>query len=234
MSRLLHIESATAVCSVATSENGQLKALQEAEEPNVHGARLTLLIARCLEESGWQLEDLDAIALSAGPGSYTALRVGAATAKGICYALGKPLLRVETLQAIAGGMAAHYFDRQARYCPMIDARRMEVYTAVYSADLEIQMPVQAMIVSEGSFREWEDRLLVFGGDGAAKCQPVLQKPGVRFLEVPLSARHMIPLAQTAFDAGMFEDVAYFSPTYLKPPNITQSKQTWWGSGGEKA
>ena len=228
MSRILHIESATAVCSIAFSENGILRSLQEAEAFNVHGEKMTRLIERGLEETGWTLGELDAVALSAGPGSYTALRVGAATAKGICYALEKPLIKVDTLQAIAGGMVAEFGDQKALYCPMIDARRMEVYTAVYSAALEIRTPLQAMVVGPESFGEWEKFTLVFAGDGAAKCRPVLKGPERYFLETPVSARLLIPLAQAAFKAGYFEDVAYFSPTYLKPPNITQSRQSYWG------
>lgn len=230
MSRILHIESATAVCSVALSEGGLLKSLQEAEEMNVHGERMTMLIGRCMQEASLDLADLDAVAVSAGPGSYTALRVGAATAKGICYALGKPLIRVETLQALAWGMVEALEGKDALYCPMIDARRMEVYTAIFNRELEVQLPVQAMIIEEGALKEWiaEGRELVFSGDGSAKCEPVLGGPHTRFVEVPVSARNMIQLAQAAWDAGKFEDVAYFSPTYLKPPNITQSKQKWWG------
>jgi len=230
MSRILNIESATAVCSVALSEGGRLVSLNDADELNAHGEKMTRLIERCLKEAGWTLGGLDAVALSAGPGSYTALRVGAATAKGICFSLGKPLIKVETLQAMAGGMVAAYGDPEALYCPMIDARRMEVYTAAFNSDLETAMPVQAMIVEQGAFREWEGRTLVFAGDGAAKCREILDRPGMHFLEMAVSARDMIPLALSAFEAGRFEDVAYFSPTYLKPPNITQSRQILWGGG----
>lgn len=229
MSRILHIESATSVCSVALSEGGLRRSFQEAEQPNTHGERLTLLISHCLNEAGWRLEELDAVAISAGPGSYTALRVGAATAKGICYALGKPLVRVDTLQIIAAGMAIQVSNHEALYWPMIDARRMEVYTAAYTMDLELISPAQALIVEEDSFGTWEGRTLFFAGDGADKCKAVLNQPGMHFLDVPLSAGDMIPLAQKAFDSGKFEDVAYFSPVYLKPPNITPSKQILWGN-----
>ncbi|MBK8489963.1 MAG: tRNA (adenosine(37)-N6)-threonylcarbamoyltransferase complex dimerization subunit type 1 TsaB [Saprospirales bacterium] len=233
MSRILLIESATAVCSVALSEGGQLLSLQEVSTPNEHGKVMTRLIERCMAESGTSLHTLDAVALSAGPGSYTALRVGAATAKGICFALGKPLIKVDTLQSLAWGMAAEVGDVHAWYCPMIDARRMEVYTAIYNAELEIQAPVQALIVEPDSFDPWinAERQLIFSGDGAAKCTSILSKPGTRFIDIKIGASFMVALAETAFGKGQFEDVAYFSPTYLKPPNITTSKKKWWGDQG---
>lgn len=229
MSRILHIESATAVCSVALSEGGRLLNLQAAEGLNAHGEKMTRLIERCLSEAGMEMEGLDAVSVSAGPGSYTALRVGAATAKGICYALGKPLIKVETLKALAWGMSEAMGGADALYCPMIDARRMEVYTSVFDGRLEALLPVQSMIVEEGSFDEWfgKGKLLIFAGDGSKKCEPVIRNPAVRFIEVPISARQMVALAQAAWEAGAFEDVAYFSPLYLKPPNITQPKQIWF-------
>ena len=229
MTRILLIESATAVCSVALCEEGQPLCLQESAVPNVHGEVMTRLIERCMGEAGASLQTLDAVALSGGPGSYTALRVGAATAKGICYALDKPLLKVETLQAIAWGMVAQAGDREALYCPMIDARRMEVYTAIYDASLALRLPVQAQVVVEGSFDEWiqAGRSLILAGDGAPKCASILSKAGMRFMDVPMSAANMAALAVVAFERRQFEDVAYFSPTYLKPPNITKPKKKWW-------
>jgi tRNA threonylcarbamoyladenosine biosynthesis protein TsaB len=229
MSRILHIESATAVCSVALSEGGRLLNLQAAEELNAHGEKMTRLIEHCLLEAGMGMEELDAVSVSAGPGSYTALRVGAATAKGICYSLGKPLIKVETLRAMAWGMRETVGGLDGLYCPMIDARRMEVYTEVFSKDLETLQPVQSMIVEDGSFDEWfaKGKPVVFGGDGSGKCASILRNPAGRFIEVVMSARYMIELAQGAWEAREFEDVAYFSPLYLKPPNITQPKQNWF-------
>lgn len=229
MSRILHIESATAVCSVALSEGGSLAALLVAEELNAHGARMTRLIEQCMSEAGIALEDLDAVAVSAGPGSYTALRVGAATAKGICYALGKPLIKVETLKALAWGMSEAAGGPDALYCPMIDARRMEVYASVFGPDLEALLPVQSMIIGESSFDDWFalGKPLIFAGDGAAKCEPIIRNPAARFMEVRLTAHHMIALAQAAWEEKSFEDVAYYAPLYLKPPNITQPRQAWF-------
>ncbi|MCB9282452.1 MAG: tRNA (adenosine(37)-N6)-threonylcarbamoyltransferase complex dimerization subunit type 1 TsaB [Lewinellaceae bacterium] len=231
MTRILLIESATAVCSVALSEGGRLVCLQEAALPNVHAEVMTRLIERCMVETGVSLPSLDAVALSSGPGSYTALRVGAATAKGICYALGKPLVKVETLQAMAWGMVEKTGEKDALYCPMVDARRMEVYTAIYDAGLTLRLPVQALVVEEGSFDKWiqAGRTLIFAGDGSSKCTSILSKEGTRFIDIPMSAGNMATLAATAFEDGKFEDVAYFSPTYLKPPNITQTKKKWWGN-----
>jgi tRNA threonylcarbamoyladenosine biosynthesis protein TsaB len=203
--------------------------LREADAPNVHSEKMTRLIEQCLADGGLELGDLDAVAVSAGPGSYTALRVGAATAKAICYALNKPLIGVETLRSLAWGMAEAFGDSDALYCPMIDARRMEVYTAIYDGALNERMPVQAMVIEEGAFKEWmaPGAVLVFAGDGAPKCEDVLSGPNSRFISVPVSARNMVALAHEAYDAGRFEDVAYFAPAYLKPPNITQPKQQWW-------
>ena len=233
MTRILHIESATAVCSVGLSEDGVCVSLKEADAPNVHSEKMTRLIEQCLADGNLSLDDLDAVAVSAGPGSYTALRVGAATAKAICYALNKPLIGVETLRALAWGMAEAFGDANALYCPMIDARRMEVYTAVYDGALNERMPVRAMVIGEGAFQEWRTPggVLVFAGDGASKCEAILSGPDSRFMSVPVSARNMVALAHEAFEAGRFEDVAYFAPVYLKPPNITQPKQQWWSQQG---
>lgn len=130
---------------------------------------------------------------------------------------------------MAWGMREAMEGMEALYCPMIDARRMEVYTAVFSRDLEMLLPVQSMVVEEGSFDEWfgKGKPLVFGGDGSGKCEAILRNPAGRFIEVPISARYMVELALAAWEAGRFEDVAYFSPLYLKPPNITQSRQNWF-------
>jgi tRNA threonylcarbamoyladenosine biosynthesis protein TsaB len=233
MSLILHIESATAVCSVALSEGGRILVVRDSERPNSHGETMTRLIEACFQETGAGMGDLCAVALSAGPGSYTALRVGAATAKGICYALGKPLVRVDTLKAIAWAMREELDEPGLIFCPMIDARRMEVYTAIYDGQLEEMAPAQAMVVEPASFDAWmeEGKRLVFAGDGAQKCEPILSGTGKRFMDVSMSARNMVALAQAAFEAGRFEDTAYFSPFYLKPPNITQAVKKWWAEPG---
>ena len=233
MSLLLHIESATAACSVALSQGGRILAVRDAEKPNSHGETMTRLIEACFQEVGAEMADLSAVALSAGPGSYTALRVGAATAKGICYALGKPLVRVDTLKAIAWAMREGLDETGLLFFPMIDARRMEVYTAIYNSWLEELAHAQAMVVESGSFDAWmeEGLSLVFAGDGAQKCEPILSGTGKRFMDVSMSAKNMIALGQAAFEAGRFEDAAYFSPLYLKPPNITQSAKKWWAEPG---
>jgi len=230
MSRILLIESATALCSVALSENGRILSIKESASPNTHGEVMTRLVEACMAEAGKSLQEIDAVAVSGGPGSYTALRVGAATAKAICYVLGKPLIKVDTLKALAWGMREKADDPDALFCPMIDARRMEVYTAIYGTDLELLSSIRALIIEEGSFAEWikDQRLLVFAGDGSSKCKPILSKPGTRFIDVPLNALLMRALAEAAYEERRFENVAYFSPTYIKAPNITTSKKKWWG------
>lgn len=233
MSLLLHIESATGVCSVALSEGGRILSLQDAGRPNAHGEKMTRLIEACMREARVELENIDAVSISAGPGSYTALRVGAATAKAICYALGKPLIRIDTLKAIAWAMRERVNERDLVYCPMIDARRMEVYAAIYDSGLSELAPAEAVIVEADTFQEWirQGRQLVFAGDGALKCQPILSGDGKRFIEVYMSASHLAALAEEAFKAGNFEDASRFSPTYLKPPNITQPAKKWWKESG---
>ena len=150
---ILQIETATAVCSCALSLNGETIALRELNQANVHIEKLTLLIEEVLEAAGRTLKDLNAVAVSMGPGSYTGLRIGVSTAKGLCYALDIPLLAVSTLDAMASGFLEKHPDLQneALICPMIDARRREVYSAVYAADLSKIEPVAARIIDESSF-----------------------------------------------------------------------------------
>lgn len=221
MPLILLIETATDICSIGLSRGGRLLCLRDAEANYQHAAQITLLIGRCLEEAGIELEGLDAVALSSGPGSYTSLRVGAATAKGICFSLGKPLIVVDTLQALA--LACLQREREeALYYPMIDARRMEVYTAGFDAANERMEAPKAIVVDERTFREQQQagHRIVLCGNGAEKCRAVLPAGNILFSPVLCSAAHLLPLALIACEQGKFEDVAYYSPFYLKPPNIT--------------
>ena len=153
MPLILNIESATDICSVCISKNAETLSLQEADKEYSHTSKITILIERCCAEAGITLKQLDAVAVSKGPGSYTSLRVGASTAKGICYALDKPLITIDTLQSIA--LATFKKAKQATfYAPMIDARRMEVYTSLFDKDLNLVQETHAKIIDEQSFQDY--------------------------------------------------------------------------------
>jgi tRNA threonylcarbamoyladenosine biosynthesis protein TsaB len=222
---ILNIETATRACSVALSyDDSQIK-VREALDKNSHSATITLFIEEVMKTAGVSFADLDAVAVSMGPGSYTGLRIGVSTAKGICYATDKPLIAINTLQAMAAGMVNEMESRlnetpsrSTLYCPMIDARRMEVYNALYDSGFNIIRETQAEIIDENSFRDLlEKYVIVFAGDGAEKCKPMLGlQPNARFMDdfFP-SAAFMVRLAEKKFHAGDFENVAYFEPFYLK-------------------
>ncbi|NCD68912.1 tRNA (adenosine(37)-N6)-threonylcarbamoyltransferase complex dimerization subunit type 1 TsaB [Mucilaginibacter agri] len=220
MSLILQIETATTVCSVALAQNGELLAVKEVKERNVHAEMITLFIQDVCAMAGKQLKDIDAVAVSKGPGSYTGLRIGVSTAKGICFGLDKPLIAVDTLAAMATGAAtfAGEYDSNAILCPMIDARRMEVYTAMFTTTGELVRPTAAEIIDDNSFAELpsEQQLVIFG-DGAEKCIQALAHRGkLAFLsQFENSASQLTQLAAQKFANKEFEDVAYFEPYYLK-------------------
>jgi len=215
---ILNIDTATATGSVALSKDGVVLAMRENTQERDHAAVLTLFIQEILRTQNILPAQLDAIAVSAGPGSYTGLRVGVATAKGLCYAWNKPLLGISTLQMMAQGMISATQDMHALYCPLLDARRQEVYTALYNAQLDERMAPQALILTPDAFKEWLDQeKIYFFGDGSPKWQQLMapHKNAV-FAPYHISAAHMIPLSEAAFQQQKFADVAYFSPYYLKP------------------
>lgn len=226
MAILLHIETATERCSVALAEGARLLSLQESEAAFSHASQLTLLIAAALKAAGLSMDQLAAVALSSGPGSYTGLRIGSATAKGICYAQDLPLIAVDTLQSLALASRQKQLDAPVLYAPMIDARRMEVYTAGYDFNNELTMKMQALILDELAFKHYFDQgySIVFSGNGSAKCRDLFPSEKAIFSPVLCSAAHLIPLAEKAFQAQNFVDQAYFSPTYFKAPNITKPKK----------
>ena len=228
---ILQIETATPVCSVAIATNGQTVAFRDVNEPNIHASRLTLLISELLEETSLGFNDLAAVAVSKGPGSYTGLRIGVSTAKGLCYAKDLPLIGVDTLAGMAAGFAALYPDLGAEYvrlCPMIDARRMEVYLATYDRMLQPVMPVSAVVIHAQSFSTEEtDQKIVLFGSGADKLKTLFSDNDhvdvvAGFLN---SARFLSHSAYQAFLAAQFEDVAYFEPYYLKDFVTTEPKKT---------
>jgi len=232
--RLLHIETATRVCSVALSMDGKLLAERESSEKNIHSSAITLFIDDLLKEAGLSFSDLDAVSVSKGPGSYTGLRIGVSTAKGICYALDKPLIAIGTLDALAWGARNALPEKITAkkedifFCPMIDARRMEVYYTIYSYDLNEVRKVKAEIISANTFSDiLQSKQVWFTGDGAEKCREFFtDNSNAHFPENPMpSAQYLIELAEKKFRAGQFEDTAYFEPFYLKDfiPGIPKVK-----------
>lgn len=212
MAYILHLETATKVCSVALSKNGNLISLKEAKEDGYsHGENLTLFIQEVLEKGKIKTTDLDAISLSSGPGSYTGLRIGAATAKGLCYALDIPLIAIDSLTSLAYLAKGKYTDN---LCSVIDARRMEVYNLMLSSDLEPLKYVTADVIEENTYSEFGP--FVCFGDGAEKLQEIWKHRNVQFdLDIECSARGQVELAFQKFKKKEFEDVAYWEPFYLK-------------------
>ena len=210
---ILHLETATKTCSVALSKNGELLALkEETSEKFSHAEKLNQFILDVLEVTGLTVKNLDAVAVSAGPGSYTGLRIGTSTAKGICYALQIPLISVDSLMALAN-LAK---DADHLLCPMFDARRMEVYTAIYDQQLNAIVPTTAKVIDELSFREELDRgKVLFFGPGSQKCKSFIQSPNAIFKDITVSAKGMISISAEKFKRKQFEDLAYFEPAYLK-------------------
>lgn len=219
---ILNIETATKNCSVSLAKEGQTILCKEiAEEGYSHAERLHVLIEQVIQESGIGFQDVNAIAVSQGPGSYTGLRIGVSAAKGLCYALNIPMIAVDTLQVLASQVNIS----EGFIIPMLDARRMEVYSTVFNFKLETQRETQAEIISENSFETFYDKVY-FVGDCAKKCQSVLNKSNFVFLEdikYP-SAKEMSALSFSKFQKNDFLDVAYFEPYYLKDFMITNSKK----------
>lgn len=226
MPLLLLLETATDVCSIGISRDGEMLAIRQTSEPNAHSSQITVLIGECAEAAGVGLGELDAVVVSKGPGSYTSLRVGTSAAKGICYALDLPLIAVDTLQSLALAAAASVRNADAMYCPMIDARRMEVYTALYDAAGNALAPLQSMILEADSFDAYfeQQKSIVFCGNGAAKCSTVISCPTATFIPSRCDAAYLMAPAEAAFREKHFEDLAYFTPNYFKAPNITTPKQ----------
>jgi len=216
---ILHIETATDICSVALSENGNLHSLRETADKNSHAEILADSIAQVLFETQLNVHNLDAVAVSQGPGSYTGLRIGVSTAKGLCYALSIPLIAVNSLQALAAGSRIYDTEcgENTLYCPMFDARRMEVYSAVFNSSLEEVEPTTARIVDEHTFRYLLDNhRVVFSGNGVPKCKTVIADANaIFFAQVLPSAKFMITIAEKKFMQSQFENTTYAEPFYLK-------------------
>ena len=220
MPRFLAIETATPVCSVALIEENKVISLKESSESNAHSKVLTVFIQEIMETFEMDVRDLDAIVVSKGPGSYTGLRIGVSSAKGLCYAGDIPLISINTLQSMAYGVVLNSevkYSDTALLCPMIDARRMEVYSALYDVNGNKIRETKAEIIEESSFQDYlEKGEVYFFGDGAEKCKEMITHANARFIEeFSVSAAHMALQINQKFQQSQFEDVAYFEPFYLK-------------------
>ncbi len=226
MPTILQLETATSVCAVALSIDGKTVALKEETAPNIHASKLTIFINEVMDNAGIKFSELDAIAVSKGPGSYTGLRIGVSTAKGICFAIDKPLIGINTLAMMAAGFLAENPSYRALVCPMIDARRMEVFTAVFDSNLNEVEATHAKIVDETSYLKLlNEREVVFIGNGAEKCSEIIKHKNARFVNDNFnSATYMSNLANAAFNEQRFENVAYFEPFYLKDFVFTTPKK----------
>jgi tRNA threonylcarbamoyladenosine biosynthesis protein TsaB len=232
MALILSLETSTKVCSVCLSNNDEIIAKRELFEANSHATHLTVFIQDIFSElSDYTLKDIDAVAVSSGPGSYTGLRIGVSVAKGLCYALKKPLIAITSLEALAhaafnNAELMKTTNSNTLFCPMIDARRMEVYTALFDADMKIQKNISAEIIDENSFQDvLSNHQIVFLGDGSEKCKETISHENAIFLEktVPL-ASNMVKLASKKYANNQFEDIAYFEPFYLKDFVATTPKK----------
>jgi len=217
MAYILNLETATKNCSVSIAKDGVTLSYREiAEQGYSHAERLHVFIEEVLQESNLSYSDLSAVAVSKGPGSYTGLRIGVSAAKGLCYALSIPLIAIDTLAILAHQVNPSILSKDDLIIPMIDARRMEVYSAIFNAGLEKIREVQAEIISETSFSTIP-QTIYFVGDCAEKCRSVLTSQNVVFLEeiVYPSAREMSALSFDSYKKSDTVDVAYFEPYYLK-------------------
>ena len=217
MSVILSIETSTTVCSATLARNDNEIAVDKVcYEPQNHASKLPVFLEEIINFARRNDIMPDAVAVSAGPGSYTGLRIGVSSAKGLCYALGVPLIAVDTLQTIVVEAIKRVGD-DILYCPMIDARRMEVYTALFDGNAKRLTEVEAKIIDENSFREvLEEGKVVFCGNGAGKCRQAIRHPNAVFLDDihPLSS-NMLSVASDKLKSGAVEDTAYFEPFYLK-------------------
>ena len=232
MSLILCIETGTDICSVALSRDGKMVALRESDMGKDHARKVGVFTQELLRENGIEPDELDAVAVGTGPGSYTGLRIGVSFAKGLCYALGIPLIAIDSLRSLAACLVEEVevgiLDiedwEQTALCPMIDARRMEVYAELFDTKLNPLSEVVAEVVTDRSFYDvlLTHKKLVIFGNGAEKCSGILE--WAEYVSVAPSARGLCAEAERRLQAGQTEDVAYFEPFYLKDFIVTASKK----------
>jgi len=216
MGLTLSIETSSKVCSAAIHERGVLLATSEVHIEHSHASRLAILIDEVKRSAGIELKELEAVGVTSGPGSYTGLRIGTSTAKGICFALNIPLVVCGTLELMAHQTVQKILSTEL-LCPMLDARRMEVYCALFDAQIKSISPVEAKIIDESSFNDiLQSNTVIFFGDGSDKCKEKITHPNARFISgIYPAAQHMGSLIYSRFEAGKVEDVMAFEPHYLK-------------------
>ena len=217
---ILYIETATDVCSVALSRGTEIIGLKEEAGGNNHAKHLLPFVDEVLKQGSCTVQDLNGVVVSIGPGSYTGLRIGVSTAKGIAYTAGIPVMAVSTLESIAQGakqLWSESSDEQPHIVPMIDARRMEVFTTRYTYDMQPLEEISSKIVDENTFAELlSEQKVLFCGNGMPKCRELLSAfPNACFIDAPVSAKNMLPAALKKWQNKDFENVAYFEPFYLK-------------------
>jgi tRNA threonylcarbamoyladenosine biosynthesis protein TsaB len=232
---IICLETATNICSVALCNSSSVISLKETNELKSHASMLTVFIEEILKENGIRANELEAIAVSKGPGSYTGLRIGVSVAKGIAYAASIPLIGIGTTYSMFRGMSDIWnkksaADNNTLFCPMLDARRMEVYNAIYDINGKTVKELSAEIIEEDSFMNIpESKKIIFFGDGASKCKEVIKRTNIHFADdFVISAAHMHTPAVNALKDRHFEDVAYFEPFYLKDFVTTKSKKNILG------
>lgn len=225
MKTTLCLETSTKVCSASLFIRNQLVDWKEEDGSYSHAEKLALFIEEILHNQQIQIKDLKTIAVSKGPGSYTGLRIGVSLAKGLAYGLNIPLISIDSLKSMAWAAKQQVTDPKALFCPMIDARRMEVYTALYTSELKLKKEISAEIIDEKSFNSiLDENNIYFFGDGAEKCKSVLTHSNANFLPIKSSAKYMGELAEKSFLNSDFEDSAYFEPYYLKEFVALKSKK----------
>jgi tRNA threonylcarbamoyladenosine biosynthesis protein TsaB len=232
MALILNIETATPLCTVALTRDGAVIAIRETIEEKSHASELTVFIGEVMKEGKVEISNLDAVAVGKGPGSYTGLRIGVSTAKGICFGSQTPLIAVSTLDILIRQAKLTGWERKEKnsfpvlLCPMIDARRMEVFTCLVDEKGETVVPVQASIVEYGFFEKYlKNYHIVFFGSGMEKCKEVLDHPHAYFLEdIAPHSSALGCIAEHKFIHCEFEDIAYFEPFYLKDFIATVSKK----------
>ena len=236
MALILIIETSTEVCSVALTKDGKLLDMIESSDGQNHARLVTVFAENLLSRNNIKSEELSAVAVSKGPGSYTGLRIGVSTAKGICYAARIPLIAVGTLEAMAKhvslNISRYHFqeDKQVLFCPMIDARRMEVYSMLLDIEGTVIKPITAEIIGESFLaNELIEKQVVFFGNGSGKCKTAITSPNALFIsDITASAQYMCELVWQAYNKNQFEDVAYFEPFYLKDFVAIVSKKNIFG------